>query len=85
MVLTGSITDRVSEPSPEEVRAARERAGLDVESAGALVSSSAAPRRTWEKWEKPIGTANHRAMPISAWELFLLATDQHPTLRLKKR
>lgn len=85
MVLNGVITERVNQPSPDEVRAAREAAGLTADAAGALVSSAKQPRRTWEKWEKPVGTDNHREIPLAAWELFLLVTDQHPALRLKKR
>ncbi len=85
MTFTGSITDRIEEPTPEEVRAARERAGLNQESAGALVSAAGQPRRTWEKWEKPVDFDNHRAMPLATWELFLLLTDQHPSLKLTKR
>lgn len=82
MTISRPISERVSVPRPDEVRAARESAGLTPDSAGALVSSSKQPRRTWEKWEKEIGTDNHREMPQATWELFLLLTDQHPTLTL---
>lgn len=84
-IFIGPIKERVHEPTPEEVRTARENAGLSPDGAGALVSAAALPRRTWEKWEKPEGTVNFRNMPIATWELFLLLTDQHPTLKLTKR
>lgn len=79
MSISRPIAERVSEPSPEEVRAARECAGLTQEAAGALVSSSDQPRRTWDKWETTNET-NKRKMPLPTWELFLLLTGQHPSL-----
>lgn len=82
MTINRPIAERVSVPSPAEVKAARERAGLTPHAAGALISSAEQPRRTWEKWEKERGTVNHREMPQATWELFLLLTDQHPTLTL---
>ena len=82
MTINRPIAERVSVPSPAEVKAARERAGLTPQAAGALISSAEQPRRTWEKWEKEKGTVNHREMPQATWELFLLLTDQHPSLSL---
>lgn len=85
MASHGPITDRINKPTPNEVRAARDRAGHTPDEAGKVVSSAALPRRTWEKYEKPVGTVNHREIPIAVWELYLLMTDQHPTLRITKR
>ena len=82
MIINQPIAERISAPRPDEIRAARERVGLTPDSAGALVSASKQPRRTWEKWEKEIGTDKHREMPQASWELFLLLTDQHPSLKL---
>lgn len=38
---------------------------------GALVHAT---RRTWENWEAPVVSANHRPMSLMAWELFLIKT-----------
>ncbi|MGP8437828.1 hypothetical protein ACT2FY_39055 [Paraburkholderia fungorum] len=81
MSISRPIAERVSLPSPDEIRAAREKAGLTQEAAGALVSSSKQPRRTWDKWETT-NEANAREMPLPTWELFLLLTNQHPILGL---
>lgn len=31
------------------------------------------------------GLPDHRAIPLPTWELFLLLTEQHPTLKLTKK
>ncbi len=67
-----------AEPTPAEIRAARERAGLSTAKAAELAGYGAQPR--WAEIE-----AGRKAMDPSRWELFLLRTDQHPTLRLVKR
>jgi hypothetical protein len=85
MASHGPITDRIAKPTPEDVRAARESAGMTPDQAGEQVSGAKLPRRTWEKWEKPTETDNYREIPLATWELFLLMTDQHPTLRVTKR
>lgn len=78
------ITERITQPSPEEVREARERAGLTQTQAAGLVSpATAAGYKTWSGYEQPVGTRNHRAISLAAWELFLLLTHQHPTMHLK--
>lgn len=51
-----------SSPSPEEVREAREVAGLSQTEAGALVHTTC---RTWQQWE-----AGDRRMHPAFWELF---------------
>lgn len=77
------ITQRVKRPSPEEVRAVRERAGLTQEQAATLVSpASRSPYKTWAAYETPVGNANHRAIPLATWELFLLLVEEHPTTKL---
>ncbi len=78
------ITERITQPSPDEIRAARERARLNQTQAAGLVSpATAAGYKTWSGYEQPAGTRNHRAIPLAAWELFLLLTNQHPTKHLK--
>lgn len=54
-------------PTPEEVRAAREVAGLSQTAAAALVHTSC---RTWQQWEAAEGTPGHRRMHPAFWELF---------------
>lgn len=54
-------------PSPRQVRAARELAGLTKTQAGALVHTTC---RAWQQWEAEPGTRNHRAMHPAFWELF---------------
>ena len=55
-------------PTPAEVRAAREAAGLTQEQAAALVHAS---KRNWQQWEAEEGT-NTRRMHPGLWELFRL-------------
>lgn len=78
------ITERIDQPSPEQVRGARERAGLTQTQAAGLVSPAlAAGYKTWSGYEQPVGTRNHRSIPLAAWELFLLLTNQHASMHLK--
>src|SRR5574337_1406166 len=58
-----------SNPSPAEVRAAREAAGLSQEGAAALVHCT---RIAWARWESE--GADHRRMHPGLWELFRLKT-----------
>lgn len=63
-----------SNPSPEQVRAARETAGLTQTQAGQAVFGTL---RTWQDWE-----SGQRRMHPGLWTLFLLRTGQHPTATL---
>jgi len=56
-----------SNPSPEQVRGAREAAGLTQAAAAAVVHTST---RSWQQWESPVGDRNHRRMHPAFWELF---------------
>lgn len=67
----------IKSPAPARIRAARETAGLTQSAAGALVNAAL---RTWQQWE-----AGDRAMPATAWELFLLRADLHPDSRIVVR
>lgn len=70
-------------PSPEEVRAARTRAGLTQDQAARLISAAAQqPYRTWQGYEAVKG--RRIAMPPAVWELFLLKTGQHPVFTLTR-
>jgi hypothetical protein len=62
-------------PTADEVRAARALAGLTQQQAIELIHQ--AGNRTWRAYE-----AGTMRMHPSSWELFLLKTNQHPTLRL---
>ena len=53
--------------TPEQVRAAREAAGITQAAAAALVHTSI---RSWQQWEAPVGDRNHRRMHPAFWELF---------------
>ena len=53
-------------PTPAEVRAAREAAGLTQTQAAALVRATA---RNWQQWEQTEGS-NARRMHPGLWELF---------------
>lgn len=81
-----SIDERLRQPTPGEVRAARRAAGLTQAEAARLVSPAKIfPYRVWSGYETDESKPNHRAIPLSAWELFLLLTDQHPRMRLVDR
>ena len=62
-----------SSPTPLEIRAAREAAGLSQEAAAALIYKT---RSAWAQWEAREGASNHRAMDPAFWELFLIKTKQ---------
>lgn len=57
-------------PSPAEVRAAREAAGLTQTAAAALLHTTC---RTWQQWE-----AGDRKMHPAFWELFRIKTARAP-------
>lgn len=80
--LVAPIASRVSSPDPDEVRTARERAGLTQAQAAEMVSpAQKVPYKTWAAYELPIGNPNRRSIPLASWELFLLLTGQHATIR----
>jgi len=57
-----SITPPFSNPSPDEIKKAREAGGLSQTAAAKLVYSGL---RTWQQWE-----AGDRKMHPGLWELF---------------
>lgn len=62
-------------PTPAEIRAARESAGLSQDAAAALLYKA---RGTWAQWEAREGSPNHRAMDPAFWELFQLKARPKP-------
>jgi hypothetical protein len=54
-------------PTPAQVRRAREDAKLTLEQAGELVFTS---WRTWQNWEADKESAEHRRMHPTTWESF---------------
>lgn len=61
-----------SNPDPEQIKAAREAAGLTQADAAALVHSNI---RSWQQWEAAENTPGHRRMHPAFWELFLIKAD----------
>lgn len=59
----------IKQPTPAEIKAAREHVGDTQAEAAARVHSPS--YRAWQNWEN--GT---RAMPLAAWELYLIKTGQ---------
>lgn len=53
-------------PSPQEIREARVKAGLTQAKAGEIIGAT---RRAWQEWE-----GGRRNMPAAKWELFNLKT-----------
>lgn len=60
----------VDKPTPEQIRAAREAAGLTQTAASTLVHSTL---RRWQEWEE----GKHRMHP-GLWELFQLKSATGP-------
>ena len=59
-------------PTPAEIRAARDAAGLSQGDAAAKVLGS---KRAWEKWESEDQVENRRMHP-GLFKLFLIVTNQ---------
>lgn len=77
---------KLPQPEPEAIRSARKKAGLSQTEASQLVTDAGVKGyRTWQRYEAPVDGADHRAIPIGLWELFLLLTDQHPTHQMVSR
>lgn len=66
---------------------AREHAGLTQAQAAELVSTAKTkPYRTWSGYEiTDTENVNARSIPLATWELFLLLTNQHPSMKLSFR
>jgi DNA-binding transcriptional regulator YiaG len=66
----------LEQPTPKQIRAAREAAGLTQAQAAELVHAGS--YRTWQNWERDAGDAEARAMPLAVWELFKLKSEVKP-------
>lgn len=58
----------MKKPTPETIKAAREKAGLTQKEAGELIGAAL---RTWQDWE-----GGQRKMPLAKWELWLIKVSQ---------
>jgi len=67
-------------PLPEQVRAAREAAGLSAREAAALVGVTTL---TWQRWEGKSSRATE--IPYAHWNLFLLLVGAHPVFTISAR
>ena len=68
------ITERISQPTPEEIRIARNNAELTQAEAAQLISAAQIkPYRNWQSYEVPKGQS--RVMPLVSWELFLVVNS----------
>jgi DNA-binding transcriptional regulator YiaG len=56
-------------PTPEQIKQARENAGLTQTQAATLIYKGL---RTWQGWEASEGEKGHRKMDAAFWELFML-------------
>ena len=65
------MAQQITQPTPAEIRAARIAAGKTQGQAAFCVHVDL---RTWQKWESET-EKNSRAIPPSAWELFLIKTS----------
>ena len=54
-------------PTPEDVKRARQWAGLTQEAAAAKVCAAL---NSWQCWEAPVDTPTHRRMHPAFWRLF---------------
>ena len=61
----------IKQPTPAEIRVAREAAGHTQTQAALEVHVAL---RTWQHWEEPAGTDGAREIPLGLWELYLLKT-----------
>lgn len=59
----------LTQPTPAQIKSARESIGDTQAEAAARVHSPS--YRAWQDWE-----AGRRAMPLAAWELYLIKTHQ---------
>lgn len=77
------IIERIVRPTPDEIRSARRHAGLTQAEAAQLISpAQVMPYRSWQSYEVAEDKVGARAIPLASWELFLLLTNQHPTMHL---
>lgn len=66
---------RAARITPAQVRAARRAAGLTQTAAAALIGK---PLRTWQNWETPADSLEHRAMDPALFDLFMIRVRGSP-------
>jgi len=66
-VSTSIKREVVNSPAPDEIRKARENAGLSQTKAGEMVHVTC---RTWQQWEARPEIKSHQKMHPAFWELF---------------
>lgn len=77
---------RLAQPTPEEVKQAREAARLTQGECSRLTGTGGkGAYRTWLRFELAEDHQDHRKIPIGQWEHFLLLTGLHPSLKLTQR
>lgn len=64
---------RYQPPTPEDLRLLVQRSGKTGDQIAAMVGVAG---RTVRKWQSPINTSNHTAIPYSAWRLLLIETGR---------
>ena len=57
----------IGNPTPLQIKEARENAGLTQGQAAKLIYKGL---RTWQGWETAVGEKGHRKMDPAFWELF---------------
>lgn len=60
-------------PTPEEVKAARQSAGLTQAQAGAVIG---VPGQTWRRYEMAADIPSRRSMPPQFWKLFQILAER---------
>ncbi len=75
------MLDLNTQPTPEQILAARQAAGHTQAQAAELVGLSGGIR--WSEYERHGPTG--RRIDAARWQLYLLMTDQHPEWRLARR
>lgn len=75
------MLDVTTQPTPDQILAARQTAGHTQAQAAELVGLSGGIR--WAEYER--GGPTGRRIDACRWQVYLLATDQHPEYRLAKR
>ncbi len=65
-------------PTPDQIAAARAATGANQTEAARVTGHSR--QQTWSDWERGV-----KPMPALTWTWYLLATGQHPNVRLTGR
>ncbi|MFA6230994.1 MAG: hypothetical protein WC617_12610 [Rhodanobacter sp.] len=69
-------------PTPSQVIARRQAAGLTQTAAAALVHSALS---SWQHWEAEPGAPGYRQMHLAFWELFQIKTEPLVKARGRKK